>query len=133
MLYQADVTGQDPVTVLEEWRASGRRVSAFAEDLVEGVDVHLGELDEVIGRHAEEWTVDRMAALDRTILRTACYELLFRPDVPAAAAIAEAVEGAKELSTDDSGRFVNGVLGRIWRVEVERSEDPGDRRPAGEP
>jgi N utilization substance protein B len=75
----------------------------------------------LIGDHAHEWTVERMAAVDRTILRLACYELLHRPDVPAAAAISEAVVAAKELSTEDSGRFVNGILGRIAR-EIEGEE-----------
>jgi len=80
-----------------------------------GVADRLPELDEVIGGAAEEWTVGRMAAVDRALLRLAAHEILHREDVPAAVAIDEAVAAAKELSTEDSGRFVNGVLGRIAR------------------
>ena len=120
ILYQSDVTDQDPVEVLREWEAAGKRISTFATELVRGVRDHLGELDALIGDAADDWTIDRLAALDRTILRVATYEVLHREDVPAAVAIDEAVAAAKELSTEDSGRFVNGVLGRIARG----SQDP---------
>lgn len=115
ILYQADVLGEPPSDVLEGWEAAGKKVAPFARELVEGVTDHVDELDEILGAHAEEWTVPRMPSVDRTILRVACYELRFRDDVPAGAAIDEAVEAAKELSTEDSGRFVNGVLGQIAR------------------
>jgi N utilization substance protein B len=122
ILYQSDIRNEDPGRALQEWMAAGRDVPEFARELVEGVSAHRAELDEFLGRHATGWTVHRMAVVDRTILRVACYELLHRPDVPAAAAINEAVEAAKELSTEDSGRFVNGVLGRI----AEEIEERGD-------
>jgi len=115
ILYQADVTGRPPAEVLEERRSVGTRVPGFTEDLVAGVDAHREELDRLIGDRAEGWTIPRMAAVDRALLRVACYEMLFRPDIPAAVAIDEAVAAAKELSTEDSGRFVNGILGRIAR------------------
>jgi N utilization substance protein B len=115
ILYQADVTGADPTQVLGEWRDAGRKVGRFARELVEGVAGRLGELDKLIGEHAEEWTVARLAAVDRSILRVACYELLHAPDTPTAVVIDEAVRAAKELSTEDSGRFVNGILGRVAR------------------
>jgi len=121
ILYQADVLGEHPVDVAEEWVAAGKKVAPFARQLVEGVADHLDELDRVLGEHAEDWTVSRMPSLDRTILRVGCYELLHRPDIPKGAAIDEAVETAKQLSTEDSGRFVNGVLGKIAR---ERTGDP---------
>ena len=115
ILYQADLTGRSPLEVLEERRGLGERsgLSAFAEDLVRGVTERREELDRLIGEYAEGWTVPRMASVDRTLLRVACFEILYREDVPAAAAVDEAVAAAKELSTEDSGRFVNGVLGRI--------------------
>lgn len=113
VLFQADVTGIDGRAVIQEWSAAGRRVPAFARRLVEGVTDHLSELDLAIGSHAEGWKVERMAGVDRTILRVACYELLYPGDVPIAVAIDEAVRAAKELSTEDSGRFVNGVLGKV--------------------
>jgi transcription antitermination protein NusB len=80
---------------------------------VEGVGATRPDIDRILGEHAEGWTVARMAVVDRTILRVACYEL--RAGLPAAVVINEAVELANELSTEDSGRFVNGVLGRIAR------------------
>jgi N utilization substance protein B len=117
ILYQADLTGRSPLEVLEERRdlGEGGDLSAFAQDLVRGVTERRDELDRVIGEHAEDWTVPRMASVDRTLLRVACFEILYREDVPAAVAVDEAVIAAKELSTEASGRFVNGVLGRIVR------------------
>jgi N utilization substance protein B len=120
VLFEADATGRSAVEVLNEWTDLGREVPGFAHELVRGVAEHLSELDETIGRAAEAWTLGRMAAVDRAILRLATYEVLHRPDVPVAVAIDEAVELAKELSTEDSGRFVNGVLGRIAREAAER-------------
>jgi len=120
ILYQADVLGESAMGVADEWEAAGRDVTPFARELVDGVTEHLEELDALLGAHAEEWTVPRMASLDRTILRVACFELRYRHDVPPGAAIDEAVEAAKELSTEDSGRFVNGILGRIAREEADR-------------
>ena len=119
ILFQADVTGADARSVLTGWIGAGHEVPDFTRGLVEGVHDHLGELDEVIGAHSEGWRIGRMAALDRTILRVAVYELLHSNDVPIAAAIDEAVRAAKELSTEDSGRFVNGVLGKIVAERVE--------------
>ncbi len=115
VLFQADLTGRDPREVLADRRAAGEDVPRFAAELVEGVATHLADLDALLEAYAEGWPVHRMAAVDRAILRLACYELLHRGDVPVGAAIDEAVEAAKELSTEDSGRFVNGILGRIAR------------------
>jgi transcription antitermination protein NusB len=115
ILYQADITGTDPLEVLVEWAGAGHGIPEFASELVAGVAAHRAELDRLIGDHAEGWTVRRMAAVDRTVLRVACFELRWRPDVPTGAAIDEAVQAAKELSTEDSGRFVNGVLGALAR------------------
>jgi N utilization substance protein B len=113
-LYQADVMGVRPTAVLDQWReATGEESSGFTADLVRGVEDHREDLDILIGETATGWTVDRMAAVDRAILRLATHELLNVPETPVAVAIDEAVEAANELSTEDSGRFVNGVLGRI--------------------
>jgi N utilization substance protein B len=113
VLYQADISGEDPRVVLVEWRAAGRDLDPFADELIDGVAASREEIDRVLASHAEHWTLDRMASVDRTILRLATYEILHRPDVPVGAAIDEAVDAAKALSTEDSGRFVNGVLGRV--------------------
>lgn len=119
ILYQADVLGRDPVQVLEERKALGEKIPGFTERLVLGVAERLEALDELLGDHAEGWTVQRMAGVDRTLLRLACYEMLYGEDVSAAVAISEAVAAAKSLSTEDSGRFVNGILGRIARERAE--------------
>lgn len=114
ILYQADVMDRDPVEVLEERRSVGEKIPGFTEDLVRGTSAHMEDLDRLLGEHAEGWTVQRMAAVDRTLLRVACHEILYLGESPAVA-ISEAVAAAKELSTEDSGRFVNGILGRIAR------------------
>jgi N utilization substance protein B len=125
VLYQSDITGQDPLEVLEAWAAAEREVPAFGRELVEGAADHLPDIDLLLEEHTEDWPVARMAAVDRTILRIAVEELVFRDDVPDAVAINEAVEAANELSTEDSGRFVNGILGRIAReLGTRRGEPP---------
>jgi N utilization substance protein B len=90
---------------------------AYAEILVAGVQDHQADLDHLIAGYADRWTIERMPVIDRNLLRMAVYELLWGTDVPVAVAINEAVELAKEMSTDDSGRFVNGLLGRIAERE----------------
>ncbi len=115
ILYQADMTGRPPLEVLEERRSLGERIPAYTAELVSGVAERKGDLDRLIGSHAEGWTVERMAGVDRTLLRVAAHEILHLEDVPVGVAIDEAVEAAKTLSTEDSGRFVNGILGRIAR------------------
>jgi N utilization substance protein B len=117
ILYQADVREQSPADVLEEWRRAGRKIPDYAQGLVTGVAREVADIDRVLGANSEEWTVQRMAMVDRTILRVACHEL--RAGLPAAIAINEAVEAANELSTEDSGRFINGVLGRVARTMEE--------------
>ncbi len=125
ILYQADVTGADGRSVLHEWTDADRPIPPYTRELVEGVAAMLPELDGTIGSHAEGWAVERMASLDRTILRVATYELT-SPDsqVPIGAAIDEAVQAAKELSTEESGRFVNGILGVIAREDAGRAASP---------
>ena len=117
ILFQADVTGTAPTQVLDEWRAAEREVPPFAEALVRGVADRLPDIDLLLETHAEDWSVVRMAALDRTILRVGVYELLWSDDVPTSVAISEAVEAAAELSSEDAKRFVNGILGKIAREE----------------
>jgi transcription antitermination protein NusB len=124
ILFQADVTGNDGRSALAGWIESGRTVPPFTRELVEGVTDHLAELDETIGAHSQGWTIDRMASVDRTVLRAAVYELAFDRAVPVGVAIDEAVRAAKDLSTDDSGRFVNGVLGKIASELDPKAEGP---------
>jgi N utilization substance protein B len=113
-LYQADVTGR-PATDLVDPRAT-----PFTRELVEGAGEHRPELDQLIERHASGWSLDRIAPVERNILRVALYELLHRPDVPDEVAIDEAVEAAKELCSADAPGFVNGILGTVQREEVAR-------------
>lgn len=115
ILYQADITDAAPSDVLHDWIDAGQDVPTFARELLEGVTDKLPDIDILLEEHAEDWTVARMAALDRTILRVAVYEVLWREDVPTSVAISEAVEAAAELSADESKRFVNGILGKIAR------------------
>lgn len=113
-LYQADVTGRPPGGLLDP------RATSFTRELVEGATEHRPELDDLIGRHASGWSLDRIAPVERNILRVALYELLHRPDVPDEVAIDEAVEAAKELCSADAPGFVNGILGTVQREEVAR-------------
>ncbi len=119
ILFQADAMGRSPSAVLAEREGVEERVPEYAREVIAAIEPRLGEIDRLLGEASEEWTVARMAAVDRAILRVAVYELLWREDVPVAVAIDEAVELAKELSTADSGGFVNGVLGRIARDHAE--------------
>jgi N utilization substance protein B len=119
VLYQADVTERGPGEVLAERDALLRAAPAYTHELVEGVAERVAEIDRLLGEHAEGWTVARMPAVDRAILRLAAYEILYRDDVPDAVAINEAVEAAKELSTEASRGFVNGLLGKIAQREEE--------------
>jgi N utilization substance protein B len=88
-------------------------VSEYAAELVRGVSVHTGRIDELISEFAEGWTLQRMPAVDRNVLRIGLFELLWAPDVPDGVAISEAVNLARDLSTDGSPAFVNGLLARI--------------------
>jgi N utilization substance protein B len=88
---------------------------AYAVDVITGVSEHRAEIDGVISRLAPDWPLDRMAAVDRAVLRLGIYELSERPDVPTAVVLDEAVELAKRYSTEESGRFVNGVLAAAAR------------------
>ena len=122
ILFQADVRGDLPATILaaEARRAAGepaRQASwLYAREIVDGVIDNQDAIDEQITTFAKDWSLARMPAVDRAVLRIATWELLYNDDVPAAVAIDEAVELAKEFSTDDSGAFVHGVLARIARA-----------------
>jgi len=110
LLYEAEAKGEAGADVVD---AQPIAVEDYAADLVIGVSDHCDDIDALIGRYAKGWVVERMPAVDRSLLRMACYELAHRPDVPRNVVINEAVELAKRYSTDDSGRFVNGVLAAV--------------------
>lgn len=117
-LFQVDLVGGDGTQVLEYLFEEDKplsEVEAFARELVAGTLAHRREIDAEIGRYARDWRLERLAAVDRNILRMAIFELLFRRDVPASVAINEAVELAKTYGEAESGRFVNGILGQLAR------------------
>lgn len=120
LLYEAHTKGIAPADVLA---AQVQRPDELTRDLVEGVAEHRERLDQVIAAHAKGWTLARMPIIDLTIMRIAGFELLGKPSVPVPVVIDEAVELAKRFSTDDSGRFVNGVLAALVK----------ELRPAGGP
>jgi N utilization substance protein B len=116
VLYESDVRSVDPLTTLAERVAlADPPVNDYTVELVEGTQAHRERIDAILTEYAEGWTVARMPDVDRAILRLGVYELLWRDEVPDAVAIDEAVELAKTLSTDESPRFVNGVLARVVR------------------
>ena len=92
-------------------------INVYTVDLVEGVTSMQETIDEFLQTYAQGWTLDRMPAVDRIILRIGAWELLYNDDVPDAVAVSEAVELAKTLSTDESPQFVNGLLGRLQQVK----------------
>lgn len=122
ILFSADVRGEELGTVLaaEAKRAASepaREASwLYAREIVDGVIDNADAIDEQITTFAKDWSLARMPAVDRALLRIGTWEILYNDAVPAAVAIDEAVELAKEFSTDDSGAFVHGVLGRISRA-----------------
>lgn len=145
-LYQIDISGTDPLLALDLLleilqrelpaddlsfaRHSGSAVFQeqftlegedrdFALDLVTGTVKHLEQIDGLLGQYSKDWALSRLARVDHNIMRLAVYEMLYRPDVPGGVAINEAVELAKVYGNDDSARFVNGVLGKIWQERVQ--------------
>ena len=119
LIYEADLRGSDPVTMLAERIAlADPPISDYTIELVEGVKEHRAAIDELLTEYSEGWTLDRMPGVDRAVLRIGLFELLWSPDVPDAVAIDEAVELAKTLSTDESPKFINGVLGRVLRDQL---------------
>ena len=106
-------TSEDLSEALGDEEPPSREALAYARVLIEGIQEHHADIDALIARYADRWAIERMPVIDRTLLRIAVFEILWRDDVPMPVAINEAVELAKSLSTDDSGRFVNGLLGKI--------------------
>jgi len=110
LLYEADAKRQDIGQVLDELPVAP---DPFVVELTRGVQSRLAEIDPLISAYSIDWALDRMPVVDRTVLRMAIWELLARADVPIGVVISEAVELAKRYSTDESGRFVNGVLASV--------------------
>ena len=116
VLYASEMRGESPIVALERAIAEGEGpTNDYTAVLVRGVDEHRARIDEVLTSYAEGWTLDRMPAVDRNVLRLGVWELLYADDVPDQVAVSEALVLVRDLSTDESPNFVNGVLGAIQR------------------
>lgn len=134
ILYEADLRELEAVTVLRDRLGSieAPPVRDYTATLVEGVATNHQRIDDVLVEYIEGWTLARMPAVDRAVLRLGLFELLWSEDVPPAVAIDEAVELVKALSTDDSPKFVNGVLGRIAGIGDRLRGSPRSAEPGAE-
>ena len=118
-IFAADLRKVSPESLLDTTaelvadRQNQDEIFGYARDIVNGVVEHHAEIDDLIETYSREWAIDRMPALDRAILRVAVWEILYNDGVPNGVAINEAVELAKEYSTDDSGSFINGLLSNV--------------------
>ncbi|HEY8457245.1 MAG TPA: transcription antitermination factor NusB [Actinopolymorphaceae bacterium] len=118
ILYEAEIRRRSRLTTLQERRAAADPpVPEYTVRLVEGVEEHAERIDELLRAHSRGWTLERMAPVDRNVLRLGVYELLYEPDVPDVVAVSEAVKLARELSGEDAPAFVNGVLGRLLELK----------------
>jgi transcription antitermination protein NusB len=118
ILFEAEARSQDPLSVLaERLERAEPPVNEYTATIVEGVCRHQARIDELITTYAEGWTLDRMPAVDRNLLRGGTYELLWMPDVPEGVVISEWVSLASELSTDESPQFVNGLMARFKQLK----------------
>lgn len=116
VLYASEMRSEDAVGALERAIADGQGpTNPYTGTLVRGVVEHRARIDDVLARFSQGWELTRMPAVDRNVLRVGLYELLYADDVPDAVAVSEAVALVRELSTDESPAFVNGVLGGILR------------------
>jgi N utilization substance protein B len=120
ILFQLDIRKDKPTaTILKRFWAEhdvDDEVQAFTEEIIKGTYKHLAAINEKIHTCAKNWSIDRMAAVDRNVLRMAVYEILYRADIPTSVTINEAIEIAKKFGSDDSGSFVNGILDSVARM-----------------
>ena len=134
LLYESEIRGIDVLDLLDQRTAEASPpVSGYGAELVRGVQAHRARIDELLSAYSQGWTLERMPAVDRNILRIAVYELFWAPDVPDAVAISEAVVAARDLSTDGSPSFVNGLLARLLELKPELEETTTEPdQPSGE-
>lgn len=120
ILFASEMRNEDPVAALERAVLEGAGpTNAYTTELVRGVQEQRVRIDEVLADYAQGWSLERMPAVDRNVLRIGVYELLWSQDVPEAVAVSEALALVRDLSTDDSPTFVNGVLGAVMRDKAE--------------
>jgi N utilization substance protein B len=126
VLFEADVRGDDVAAVVARIKVP---FDDLTTGLIDGVAGNRVRIDELISTHSHAWTLERMAGTDRNVLRIATFELLARPEVPTAVVLSEAVGLAKRYGGDDSGRFVNGVLGAVARATRAAEAPPVEPQP----
>ena len=124
ILFETDIRGTSPLDLLntrlvDEGGPDARPIREYTRELIVGVSDHRRKIDELISTYARGWDMDRLPTVDRNVLRVAIYELLWCESVPDAVAIDEAINLAKELSTDESAGYIHGVLGRISSIKSE--------------
>ncbi|MEW2517448.1 transcription antitermination factor NusB [Actinacidiphila alni] len=123
ILFEAEQRGADPKTVMADWirlaRTDDRQppVTEYTMQLVEGCAANAARIDELLSSYSVGWPLDRMPVVDRNVLRLGTYELLWEDDIPDAVVLDEAVQLAKEFSTDESPSFVNGLLARLMELK----------------
>lgn len=126
LLFQLNLTGDElSEEVLRDfWEGNDEEadVKDFTHSIVQGTCEHINALDKIINNAAEHWSLDRMAVVDRNILRAAAYELFYRPDIPPSVSINEAIEIAKKYSTEESASFINGILDKIKKSSGEEQD-----------
>lgn len=119
VLYASELRSESPVAALERAIADGEGpTNDYTSVLVHGVVEHQARIDELLSTYSEAWTLDRMPAVDRNVLRLGVFELLYAEDVPDGVAVSEAMALVRDLSTDESPAFVNGILGNIQRDQT---------------
>ena len=127
ILFQLDIKKEKPsASLLKHFWAEYHpddEVKSFAEEIVKGTYKHLTKINVLIKECAKNWSLDRMAVVDRNVLRMAVYEILYRMDIPTSVTINEAIEIAKKYGTDESGSFVNGILDSVARKIGKLDED----------
>jgi N utilization substance protein B len=127
ILFESEIRGEPVLPLLDERMAENSPpVAPYAAELVRGVYFRRGQIDEILAEHAQGWTLERMPAVDRNVLRIGAFELLWQDAVPDAVAISEAVQLARDLSTDGSPSFVNGLLARLLELKPELTAEPQD-------
>lgn len=120
LLYEADIRKSSPTFILQQRVAELDFVARdFTRELIEGIESHKRKIDELIITYSVGWDMDRMPVVDRNILRLGIYEILWSSDVPTEVAISEAVELASSLSTDESSKYINGVLSKIVEIRAD--------------
>ncbi len=126
ILFQLDLTGSELSENVwnEFWEHNeeDNEVKEFTRDIVVSTQHHIAEIDEAIKKAAEHWSIDRMAVIDRNILRAATYELLYRKDIPPSVVMNEALEIAKKYSTEESAPFINGILDKIAHTDIKKTD-----------